>query len=73
MERRNQPKPCPRMIDNIKPPPPRRKRQSVTNTLVVALSRQITEEVIKCGEKLPTESEIMSAHNVSRTVVAERS
>ena len=59
------------MIDNIEPPPPHRKRQSFTKTLVAELSRQITEEVIKCGEKLPTESEIMSAHNVSRTVVRE--
>ena len=59
------------MIDNIERPSPRRKRQSLAKTLVAELSRQITEEVIKCGEKLPTESEIMSTHTVSRTVVRE--
>ncbi|WP_297837520.1 FadR/GntR family transcriptional regulator [Pseudomonas sp.] len=59
------------MIDNIELPRPRRKRQSFTKALVVELSRKITEAVIKCGDKLPTESEIMIVYNVSRTVVRE--
>jgi DNA-binding FadR family transcriptional regulator len=59
------------MIDNTERPSPRRKRQSFTKTLVAELSRQITEEVIKGGDKLPTESQMMVTHDVSRTVVRE--
>jgi DNA-binding FadR family transcriptional regulator len=59
------------MIDNRESPIPRRKRQNFTKILVAELSRQITEEVIKCGEKLPTESQLMVTHDVSRTVVRE--
>lgn len=59
------------MIDSDAVPSPRRKRQSFAKTLVAELTRQITEGVIKCGEKLPTETQIMGAYNVSRTVVRE--
>jgi len=52
-------------------PRPRRKSRSLAQDLVAELTRQIREGQIKCGEKLPTESEIMEAHGVSRTVVRE--
>lgn len=52
-------------------PRPRRKNRSLAQELVAELTRQIREGRIKCGEKLPTESEIMEAHGVSRTVVRE--
>ncbi len=50
---------------------PRLKRQNLAKALVVELSRQIAEKLIQCGDKLPTETQIMHAHNVSRTVVRE--
>jgi len=52
-------------------PRPRRKSRSLAQDLVAELTRQIREGQIKRGEKLPTESEIMEAHGVSRTVVRE--
>lgn len=59
------------MIDSTERRSPRRKRQSFTKTLVAELSRQINEAVIKCGDKLPTESQMMVTYEVSRTVVRE--
>ncbi len=59
------------MIDSEAPRLPRRKRQNLTQALMVELSRQISAQLIKSGDKLPTETQIMNAHNVSRTVVRE--
>lgn len=50
---------------------PRRKHRSLAQELVSELSQQIQDGVIKRGEKLPTESAIMEAQGVSRTVVRE--
>ncbi|MGE8495904.1 MAG: FadR/GntR family transcriptional regulator [Pseudomonas sp.] len=49
----------------------RRKHRSLAQELVAELSQQIREGVIKRGDKLPTESAIMEAQGVSRTVVRE--
>jgi len=49
----------------------RRKSRSLAQDLMAELSKQITNGLIKCGDKLPTESEIMERHGVSRTVVRE--
>ena len=48
-----------------------RKRRSLAQELVTALSEQIRDGLLKRGDKLPTESAIMEAHGVSRTVVRE--
>ncbi len=49
----------------------RRKHRSLAQELVTELSQQIRDGQIKRGEKLPTESAIMEAQGVSRTVVRE--
>lgn len=49
----------------------RRKHRSLAQELVTELSQQIRDGVIKRGDKLPTESAIMQAQGVSRTVVRE--
>src|SRR5688572_27993084 len=49
----------------------RRKQRSLAQELVSELSQQISDGVFKRGEKLPTESAIMEAQGVSRTVVRE--
>jgi GntR family transcriptional regulator, transcriptional repressor for pyruvate dehydrogenase complex len=46
-----------------------RKRRSLAQELVTVLSEQIRDGQLKRGDKLPTESAIMDAHGVSRTVV----
>ena len=48
-----------------------RKRRSLAQELVTVLSEQIRDGMLKRGDKLPTESAIMEAHGVSRTVVRE--
>jgi GntR family transcriptional repressor for pyruvate dehydrogenase complex len=48
-----------------------RKRRSLAQELVTVLSEQIRDGQLKRGDKLPTESAIMEAHGVSRTVVRE--
>ncbi|WP_043310912.1 FadR/GntR family transcriptional regulator [Pseudomonas sp. ML96] len=53
------------------PPRARRKQRSLAQELVSELSQQISDGVFKRGEKLPTESAIMEAQGVSRTVVRE--
>jgi GntR family transcriptional repressor for pyruvate dehydrogenase complex len=47
------------------------KSRRLVHELVDSLSESIRNCVIRPGEKLPTESEIMAAHGVSRTVVRE--
>ena len=48
-----------------------RKRRSLAEELVTVLTEQIRDGQLKRGDKLPTESAIMQAHGVSRTVVRE--
>ncbi|EJN07042.1 FadR/GntR family transcriptional regulator [Herbaspirillum sp. YR522] len=50
---------------------PRRKAQSLSQEVVAALSEMIANGGLQPGDKLPTESEIMQAQGVSRTVVRE--
>jgi len=49
---------------------PRRSR-GLAHDLVEGISAQIQSQSLKPGDKLPTESEIMGAYGVSRTVVRE--
>src|SRR5580765_6784052 len=49
----------------------RRKPRRLARELADALSEQIRSGVLGPGQKLPTESEIMRTHGVSRTVVRE--
>lgn len=53
------------------PEPLRRRGRSLAHELVEGLSAQIRSQSLKPGDKLPTESEIMQAWGVSRTVVRE--
>jgi GntR family transcriptional repressor for pyruvate dehydrogenase complex len=48
-----------------------RKHRNLAQALVEAISTEIRNGVLKPGDKLPTESAIMSQHSVSRTVVRE--
>jgi len=50
--------------------PPRRSR-SLAHELVDGIGAQIQAQVLRPGDKLPTESEIMRSYGVSRTVVRE--
>lgn len=50
---------------------PRIRRRSLAQELVSELSQQIRDGMLKRGDKLPTESAIMQAQGVSRTVVRE--
>lgn len=59
------------MEPSSSPSRPRRKHRSLAQELVSELSQQISDGVFKRGEKLPTESAIMEAQGVSRTVVRE--
>ncbi len=49
----------------------RRRGRSLAHELVEGLGGQIRNQALKPGDKLPTESEIMQAWGVSRTVVRE--
>ena len=49
----------------------RRKPRRLAKEVADAFAKQIRTHVLKPGAKLPTESEIMSEHGVSRTVVRE--
>lgn len=59
------------MLNQNNPQLPRRKHRSLAQELVAELSQRIRDGEIKRGEKLPTESAIMAAQGVSRTVVRE--
>lgn len=50
---------------------PARRSRSLTQTVVTALSERIRSGEFHVGEKLPTESELMEAFGVSRTVIRE--
>lgn len=50
---------------------PRRRTRSLAQEVVDALTAQIEAGALAPGDKLPTESEVMAAQGVSRTVVRE--
>ncbi len=50
---------------------PRQRARGLAHGLVDDLSDKIRNQVLRPGDKLPTESEIMQAYSVSRTVVRE--
>jgi len=52
-------------------PGARRKHRSLAEELVTELSRRIRDGELASAEKLPTESQVMKEHGVSRTVVRE--
>ncbi len=51
--------------------PLRRRSRSLAHDLVEGIGAQIQGQVLKPGDKLPTESAIMQSYGVSRTVVRE--
>lgn len=51
--------------------PSKKRYRTLAEQVVSEISRDIQDEKIKTGDKLPTESEIMEAKGVSRTVVRE--
>jgi len=51
--------------------PTKRRHKSLSQGLVESISNNIKNGILKPGEKLPTESAIMSLYDVSRTVVRE--
>lgn len=60
------------LIDSSNPAmPPRRKTKSLAQEVAGSLAGFIRSGKLHPGEKLPTESEIMAMHGVSRTVVRE--
>ena len=50
---------------------PRKRPRSLAHTLVEGIGQQLRSRALQPGQKLPTESEIMKAYGVSRTVVRE--
>lgn len=50
---------------------PRKKQRNLAQGVVESYTASIQNGVLKPGEKLPTESDIMELHGVSRTVVRE--
>lgn len=53
------------------PSTPRKRSRSLTQEVVLSLTRQIRQGEFPVGSKLPTESELMQREGVSRTVVRE--
>ncbi|AOR67187.1 GntR family transcriptional regulator [Burkholderia stabilis] len=53
------------------PAAPRRRARSLAQDVVDALTAQIENGTLRPGDKLPTETEVMAAQGVSRTVVRE--
>jgi DNA-binding FadR family transcriptional regulator len=51
--------------------PVRRRARRLAHQLVEGIGAQIQGQLLKPGDKLPTESEIMQSYGVSRTVVRE--
>ncbi|GKS91399.1 FadR/GntR family transcriptional regulator [Acidovorax sp. SUPP2539] len=64
------PAPTESTAPNLSPAPVRRAR-GLANAVVEDFSGKIRDRLLTPGDKLPTESEIMRAHDVSRTVVRE--
>lgn len=52
-------------------PMPRKRGRNLAHGLVEGIQAQISQHLLKAGDKLPTESEIMKTYGVSRTVVRE--
>ena len=52
-------------------PAARRRSRSLAHELVESIGARIQGQLLKPGDKLPTESEIMKSYGVSRTVVRE--
>lgn len=52
-------------------PAPARRVRGLANVLVENVCAQIRDRVLNPGDKLPTETELMRVHDVSRTVVRE--
>jgi len=50
---------------------PQRKHRSLAHGVIEQISSVIRQGLLKPGDKLPTESSLMSQHGVSRTVVRE--
>lgn len=61
----------PSSISDAAPAPRPRRARGLVQEVVDSLTASMREGVIKPGDKLPTESEIMASHAVSRTVVRE--
>jgi DNA-binding FadR family transcriptional regulator len=60
-----------RHMGSTESPAARRRPRRLAKELVDALAEQIRSRALNPGDKLPTESEIMAEHGVSRTVVRE--
>lgn len=58
-------------MNSTGPLPPKRRQHSLATDLVTDLSQRILMGTIAPGAKLPSESEIVREHGVSRTVVRE--
>jgi DNA-binding FadR family transcriptional regulator len=58
-------------MNSVGPLPPKRRQHSLATDLVTDLSQRILMGTIAPGAKLPSESEIVREHGVSRTVVRE--
>jgi GntR family transcriptional regulator, transcriptional repressor for pyruvate dehydrogenase complex len=52
-------------------PPQRRRSRGLVDEVVESIAGQIRDGILKTGDKLPSESEIMGQYDVSRTVVRE--
>jgi GntR family transcriptional regulator, transcriptional repressor for pyruvate dehydrogenase complex len=61
----------PRAIARAVGAPVRRRSRSLAHDVVEAVGARIQAQLLKPGDKLPTEAEIMHAFGVSRTVVRE--
>ena len=63
--------PAPAVPAGPPPPRPRPRGRGLAHSLVDDFSVRIRDAVLRPGDKLPTESAIMQAYGVSRTVVRE--
>ena len=64
--------PLPSVETAVRPVDPlRRRSRSLAHELVESIGARIQSGLLKPGDKLPTESEIMKSYGVSRTVVRE--
>jgi GntR family transcriptional repressor for pyruvate dehydrogenase complex len=59
------------MTESTAPAPYKKKYRNLAQCVIEHITHNIQTGVLKPGEKLPTEAEIMALHGVSRTVVRE--
>lgn len=59
------------MTESTAPAPYKKKYRNLAQCVIEHITHNIQNGVLKPGEKLPTEAEIMTLHGVSRTVVRE--